>query len=126
SRSGGALAAPSTASGPSSSTGSGAPPSSGAQTAPPSSGSIGAPASGSTGAPQPLPTPSGPAGGPRALGIDVAAYQHTIDWPTVKKLGGISFGIARATHGIHPDASFARNWPGMKQEKIIRGAYHFF
>ncbi len=77
-------------------------------------------------APQPLPTPTGPAGGPRALGIDVAAYQHTIDWPTVKKRAGLSFCIARATRGTHRDVSFARNWPGLKQIGMIRAAYHFF
>ncbi len=95
-------------------------------TASPGSGSVGAPGSGSIGAPQPLPTPSGRAGGPRALGIDVAAYQHVIDWPTVKKLSGLSFCIARATRGVHPDGSFAHNWDGMKQEGMVRGAYHLF
>jgi lysozyme len=73
-----------------------------------------------------LPLPSGPAGGPRARGIDVSVYQGTIDWAKVAG-SGISFAIARVTNGTTIlDKTFAQNWAGMQANGVVRGCYQFF
>lgn len=61
----------------------------------------------------------------QAQGIDVSRYQRDVDWPVVKE-AGISFAIAKASESTFMDPKFTRNWPGMKQAGILRGAYHFF
>jgi GH25 family lysozyme M1 (1,4-beta-N-acetylmuramidase) len=73
-----------------------------------------------------LPLPTGAVGGTRARGIDVSIYQGTIDWAKVRA-AGIRFAVARVNHGINGvDASFPRNWAGMKRNGIVRGCYQYF
>lgn len=61
-------------------------------------------------------------------GIDVSKFQGNIDWTQVKN-AGISFGFARAIDDKPPgntiDPTFARNYAGMKDAGIFRGAYYF-
>ncbi|HRE52506.1 MAG TPA: glycoside hydrolase family 25 protein [Flavitalea sp.] len=64
-------------------------------------------------------------------GIDVAKYQHTIDWESVKAMNvndiRIRFAFIKATEGnINEDRFFRRNWKRTKEAGITRGAYHFF
>lgn len=107
---------------------------SGSTAAPISSGAA-ATTSGTTSTPPPTtpppapvaarPLPSGAVGGPRAKGIDVSKWQGTIDWAQVKA-DGIDFAIARTSHGFNDrDATFTRNWVGMKANGIVRGVYHY-
>lgn len=60
-------------------------------------------------------------------GIDVSKFQD-VDWPQVKA-AGISFAFARAIDDKRPgnkaDPKFARNFAGMKDAGIFRGAYYF-
>ncbi len=59
-------------------------------------------------------------------GIDVSHHQSRIDWSIVAT-EGMHFAFVKATEGItHVDSLFCYNWDSMKQEGIIRGAYHFF
>src|SRR5262245_24710768 len=59
-------------------------------------------------------------------GIDVSHWQGAIDWAQVKA-SGRAFAIAKATEGTtFVDPSFAANWAGMKQQGVVRSAYHFF
>lgn len=60
-------------------------------------------------------------------GIDVSKHQGNVNWQNVKN-AGISFAFARAIDdatGNTADPKFARNWQGMKDAGIFRGAYHF-
>lgn len=64
-------------------------------------------------------------------GIDVSHYQEIIDWEEVKNMDvdGIKIGFAfiKATEGIGKiDEHFRRNWLHCEQQKITKGAYHFF
>lgn len=61
-----------------------------------------------------------------AEGIDVSAYQPTVDWNRV--LGsGASFAFIKATEGTGIiDRSFVDHWTRAKASGILRGAYHFF
>jgi lysozyme len=64
-------------------------------------------------------------------GIDVSKYQDLIVWEEVKamKVKNIQLGFSfiKATEGIgNTDPRFYRNWKKAKENKIIRGAYHFF
>jgi lysozyme len=60
------------------------------------------------------------------LGIDVSNHNPPINWQTVKS-SKILFAFAKATDGeTYQDRAFMRNWLGMKEVGIIRGAYHFF
>lgn len=59
-------------------------------------------------------------------GIDVSRYQSIIDWTAVKA-DGIAFVFAKATEGgDYRDPLFAENWSALRQQRIRRGAYHFF
>ncbi|HZV00496.1 MAG TPA: GH25 family lysozyme [Planctomycetota bacterium] len=59
-------------------------------------------------------------------GVDVSKYDGQVDWAKVKA-AGYSFGIARVSDGTSThDATFARNWAGMKQAGLVRGVYQFF
>lgn len=59
-------------------------------------------------------------------GVDVSHWNGTIDWAKVKA-SGRAFAIVKATEGTtFVDNKFATNWAAMKQEGLIRGAYHFF
>jgi len=59
-------------------------------------------------------------------GFDVSHYQGTIRWDQIKA-NVKAFAIAKASGGtdfIDPD--FQANWNGMKEQELVRGAYHFF
>ena len=61
-----------------------------------------------------------------ATGIDVSKYQGTIDWPAVAA-SGTDFGMARIADGLTiPDATFQRNYAGMRANGITPGSYLFF
>lgn len=59
-------------------------------------------------------------------GIDVSAYQGTIDWKHVSSQS-VRFAFVKATEGAgFQDKQFARNWAQAQSEGITVGAYHFF
>ncbi|MGF1775681.1 glycoside hydrolase family 25 protein [Vibrio nomapromontoriensis] len=59
-------------------------------------------------------------------GIDVSHYQGKIIWKSVDT-DDIKFSIAKASGGVsYIDPDFNVNWNGMKEQSLIRGAYHFF
>jgi len=69
--------------------------------------------------------PRGPASYP-VHGIDVARFQHEIDWQRVK-LSGVAFAFIKATEGGDlKDPQFDRNWQLAAREGVPRGAYHFY
>ena len=63
-----------------------------------------------------------------AQGIDVANYAGQFDWAGTS---GLSFGICRASQGLgasgtnSPDPYLSWNWPRIKDQGLVRGAYHF-
>lgn len=58
-------------------------------------------------------------------GIDVSAYQGTINWAKVKK-AGIKFAILRTTvKGGSMDSQFANNYKGATAQGIAVSGYHF-
>ncbi|MEO6220216.1 MAG: GH25 family lysozyme [Ginsengibacter sp.] len=64
-------------------------------------------------------------------GIDVSHYQRVIDWNSVKAMQvkniKIGFVFIKATEGIGKmDAYFRRNWLRAEEQKISKGAYHYF
>ena len=60
------------------------------------------------------------------LGIDVSSNQGTVDWNAVSQ-ANISFAYARASLGAQSvDAQFAGNWQRIRDNGLLRGAYHFF
>ena len=64
-------------------------------------------------------------------GIDVSRYQKVINWSDVKDMHvkniKIGFAFIKATEGIDKvDAQFQRNWLHAEEEKIPKGAYHYF
>jgi len=62
----------------------------------------------------------------KAHGVDVSHYQGIVRWDKLKRQG-ISFAFAKATGGlVHSDRYFGHNWQSMREEGILRGAYHFF
>src|SRR5689334_14844188 len=59
-------------------------------------------------------------------GIDISHYDGVIDWAKVKA-SGQAFAFAKATEATgYVDPTFATNWAGMKQNGVVRSAYHFF
>lgn len=59
-------------------------------------------------------------------GIDVSAYQGTINWPLVAG-HQVRFAFIKATEGVTlRDPRFQRNWQGARAAGIYRGAYHYF
>lgn len=59
-------------------------------------------------------------------GIDVAKYQGTIDWQTVRR-ASIAFAFIKATEGGDLlDDRFMENWQGARKAGVPRGAYHFY
>ena len=61
----------------------------------------------------------------RVFGIDVSHYQGDVNWQQVAE-GKTKFAIAKATEGSTlVDSSFARNWKGIQEAGLFRGAYHF-
>ena len=60
------------------------------------------------------------------LGVDVSAYQSSVDWQAARA-AGVAFAGAKTTEGTYyRDAQFGAYWDGMKQAGVIRCAYHFF
>ncbi|NRS89421.1 lysozyme [Flavobacterium sp. 7E] len=66
----------------------------------------------------------------KAIGIDVSEYQDAIEWlevDTLEEIYPINFVIIRATVGNDRlDRKFKKNWLGAKENKMIRGAYHYY
>lgn len=59
-------------------------------------------------------------------GIDVSDWQGDVDWSQVRA-DGYTFAYAKATQGnSYVAQTFEKNWAGMKQAGILRGAYHMF
>src|ERR1700730_11558297 len=59
-------------------------------------------------------------------GIDVSSHQDNIDWGIVGQKG-IGFAYVRATIGEYDiDSRFTRNWNGIADSGLSRGAYHYF
>lgn len=70
-------------------------------------------------------------GGYEIHGIDVSRYQERIHWKSVRDMRAngqrISFAFIKATEGTSlTDPYFRRNWRGLKEAGLTRGAYHFF
>ena len=62
----------------------------------------------------------------KVQGVDVAKYQGTIDWPSLKR-AGVAFAFIKATEGgDRLDRRFQENWGNAKSAGVLRGAYHFF
>jgi lysozyme len=58
-------------------------------------------------------------------GIDISHWQGAINWAQVKA-SGKTFAFCKATEGTSfVDSRFASNWAAMKNNGLIRGAYHF-
>ncbi|WP_345146460.1 glycoside hydrolase family 25 protein [Flavobacterium ginsengiterrae] len=66
----------------------------------------------------------------KVVGIDVSEFQGKVDWKEVEILDEkypVQFVFIRATAGNdRVDRQFKRNWEGAKENKIIRGAYHYY
>jgi len=59
-------------------------------------------------------------------GIDVSDYQGQVNWKAVAD-SGVGYAIAKSTEGATFIAdTFARNWRGIRDAGIVRGAYHFY
>lgn len=64
--------------------------------------------------------------GSTLTGVDVSAYQGTVNWSQIKG-SGRQFAFVRISDGLNsPDSKFAQNWPAMKAVGIVRGSYQFF
>lgn len=64
-------------------------------------------------------------------GIDVSKHQGNIWWPSVQEMKEkdiqLRFVFIKATEGYTlTDRQFSRNWKLAKEQKLARGAYHFF
>ena len=66
----------------------------------------------------------------KSIGIDVSEYQGKISWSyvdTIEKKYPLHYVFIRATVGKdRPDRQFEWNWLGAKENKMIRGAYHYY
>ncbi|MFV8346526.1 glycoside hydrolase family 25 protein [Flavobacterium sp. ZB4P13] len=66
----------------------------------------------------------------KSIGLDVSEYQGKIRWTYVDTLENkypLHFVFIRATVGKdRKDHQFNRNWLGAKENKMIRGAYHYY
>jgi lysozyme len=66
----------------------------------------------------------------KVVGIDVSEYQGKIRWSyvdTLEKKYPLRYVLIRATVGNdRVDHQFKRNWLGAKENKMIRGAYHYY
>ncbi|NUR85153.1 MAG: hypothetical protein HOY71_13800 [Nonomuraea sp.] len=55
-------------------------------------------------------------------GVDASNHDAGFDWSGDE----LSFGIAKASEGTgFTDKAFARHWRELKENKLVRGAYHF-
>ena len=58
-------------------------------------------------------------------GIDVSNYQGFVDWAAVRA-SGKRYAFCKATEGrTFTDAKFLSNYAAMRQNGILRGAYHY-
>ena len=66
----------------------------------------------------------------KSIGLDVSEYQGKIDWDLVQNFEEnypLDFVFIRATAGKdRQDAQFENNWNQAKNNKMIRGAYHYY
>lgn len=66
----------------------------------------------------------------KVIGFDVSEYQGKVDWEavdSVEQLYPLKFVFIRATAGKDRiDGEFKRNWKQSGEEKLIRGAYHYY
>ena len=66
----------------------------------------------------------------KSIGIDVSEYQGNISWSYVDTLENkypLHYVFIRATVGKdRKDRRFETNWAGAKENKMIRGAYHYY
>ena len=66
----------------------------------------------------------------KSIGLDVSEYQGNIRWSyvdTLEKKYPLDYVFIRATVGKdRKDRQFKRNWLGAKENKMIRGAYHYY
>ena len=66
----------------------------------------------------------------KSIGIDVSEYQGTISWSyvdTLEQKYPLQYVFIRATVGKdRKDRKFEQNWLGAKENKMIRGAYHYY
>jgi lysozyme len=66
----------------------------------------------------------------KVVGIDVSEYQGKIRWSyvdTIEEKYPLRYVFIRATVGKdRVDNQFKRNWLGAKENKMIRGAYHYY
>ncbi|KFC58874.1 glycosylhydrolase [Flavobacterium gilvum] len=66
----------------------------------------------------------------KVIGIDVSEYQGKIRWSyvdTIEEKYPLRYVFIRATVGNdRVDNEFERNWLGAKENKMIRGAYHYY
>lgn len=66
----------------------------------------------------------------KVIGIDVSEFQGKVDWDDIEILEEkypVQFVFIRATAGNdRVDAQFKKNWDGAKENKIMRGAYHYY
>ncbi|WP_119792979.1 glycoside hydrolase family 25 protein [Flavobacterium anhuiense] len=66
----------------------------------------------------------------KVIGIDVSEFQGKVNWEEVEILDEkypVQFVFIRATAGNdRVDRQFKRNWEGAKDNKIMRGAYHYY
>ena len=66
----------------------------------------------------------------KSIGLDVSEYQGKIRWTYVDTLENkypLHFVFIRATVGKdRKDRQFDKNWLGAKENKMIRGAYHYY
>lgn len=77
----------------------------------------------------PIAVVAGPAHPPllaeTVAGVDVSAYQGSIDWLRVRR-AGYRFAACKATEGTgFRDPTFGANWAGLKRAGMVRFAYHF-
>ncbi|KAF2513579.1 glycoside hydrolase family 25 protein [Flavobacterium foetidum] len=66
----------------------------------------------------------------KVIGIDVSEFQGKVDWEEIEILEDkypVQFVFIRATAGNdRVDRQFKKNWTGAKENKIMRGAYHYY
>lgn len=64
----------------------------------------------------------------KSFGIDISHYQGVIDWDELKTSEhSINYIFIRATMGSDgKDHHFKSNWKKSKENRYIRGAYHFY
>ncbi len=59
-------------------------------------------------------------------GVDVSAFQRTIDWPLLVQSTKIDFAFIKASEGAQvQDRKFRQNWSAARG-LVARSAYHFF